>query len=90
MILYLRIAYTIVLALAAFWFPWWVALIGAGVGYVLFDWYIEGVLVLVLTDLVFGVPLARWHGFTAIGTLTSALLFAFVELGKRLTRYGTA
>ncbi len=84
-----RILYTVGCLLSVFWTPFWVTIILASIGFYFFDWYVEGVLVLTLSDIFFGVPLMRFHGITVVGTLIGAILFAVIEALKRFTRYGT-
>ncbi len=85
---YYRPLYGILCLCSALLFPYWVTFFIAAVGYALFDWYIEGILAVILTDVLFGSPLARFHNLLLVGTLISAALFAAIELGKRFTRYG--
>ncbi len=87
---YFRPLYAILCFASALVFPYWITLFLSLVGYVLFDWYIEGILAVVLTDIVFGTPLLRFHHFVMVGTLISVALFIIVELGKRFTRYGNS
>jgi hypothetical protein len=85
---YLRILYTVFCLVAALFWSHWFVFAFALVGYILFDWYIEGVLVLLLTDLLFSTPLLRFHNFLMVGTVIGAFLFAAVQIAKRFTRYG--
>ncbi len=87
---YLRPLFSILCLFSASFFPYWATLIFALVGYVLFDWYIEGVLAVLVTDIVFGSPLLRFHGFLMVGTMVSIALFIFAEVGKQFTRYGNS
>ncbi len=86
---YIRPLYGVFCLVSALLFPYWVTFFVAAVGYVLFDWYIEGVLAVVLTDILFGVPLMRFHQILLVGTLINIILFILIELGKRFTRYGS-
>lgn len=86
----LRILYSILCLVAAVWFPYWLLFVLVLVGYILFDWYIEGVLAILLADILYGVPLARFYHLLLPGTLIGAFVFALVEIGKRFIRYGSA
>lgn len=86
---YFRVFYGLFCVVCALIFPYWVTFFVAAVGYILFDWYIEGVLAVVLTDILFSAPLTHFHHILLIGTFVNVALFVLIELGKRFTRYGT-
>jgi predicted anti-sigma-YlaC factor YlaD len=84
---YFRIIFTFALLLVAVSVPYWVTLALVVLGCALFNWYIEGLVIVFVTDLLFGVPLVRLHGFVMVHTFIAVGLYLLVSLGKYLTRY---
>lgn len=85
-----RPLYGIFCLIAAIFSPYWITYILVFVGYLFFDWYIEGVIAVLVSDIVFGVPLERFLNIALVGMMLHAILFALVEIGKRFTRYGNS
>ena len=84
---YTRIIYTVFVLCAAIFCPYWVTLILAGIGAIIYPWYLEGVTIVFLSDILFAVPIVHLHNFVAVHTLIS-LIICFIAMGiKRMTRY---
>ena len=83
-----RIFYTIACFFAALLFPYWFVYLVVAVGMYWFDWYVEGLAIVVIQEILFAVPLERLHHFLWIGTAGMFIIFALMEMIKKVTRYG--
>ena len=85
-----RITYTIVCCLTAVLLPYWVLFVLVAFGMYWFDWYVEGLVVVIVQDMLFGVPLVRYHHFMWMGLVYMAIVFVIIEILKGVTRYGNS
>ena len=85
-----RIAYTVACCLVAVLLPYWALFFFTAIGMYLFDWYVEGLLVVIFQDMLFGVPLVRYHHFLWMGLAYMIVVFVLIEILKGFTRYGNS
>lgn len=71
------------LAMAAFFLPWWVMLLFAAALFFLFDAFVELFFAAFLIDLLYGSVLPRFLGFEFALSLGSALLYLLLTFLKR-------
>jgi hypothetical protein len=84
---YSRLILDIFILLALFIVPWWlaVALIFAGLS--IFHNYYEILIFGLVTDALYGVPLADFNGFTFVYTLSAFVLFIIAMYLKRIIKF---
>lgn len=75
-----RIIFSIVLFLSVLFLPFWVSAILGLIGILAFRYYFEAVGLLLISDLMFGAPTARFYNFTFVSTLFSLALLTATEL----------
>ncbi|MEX0919012.1 MAG: hypothetical protein WDZ85_03590 [Candidatus Paceibacterota bacterium] len=78
-----RLITTIVLAVGAFILPWPVVFAGCLISFVVFDFYLEGLLAVFLLDLLYAAPTDGWWSWQFSLTLIGLVLLAFIEYTKR-------
>ncbi len=78
-----RIVFSIILLLSILFLPFWVSLLLAIVGMVFFPYYLEAVFFLFISDLLYGVPQARYLNITFVSSIISAALFFSIEFFKK-------
>jgi hypothetical protein len=83
-----RILYTIACFCIAILFPYWAVFVAVLLGMYFFDWYVEGLVVVLLGDILFGAPLAHFHHSVFVSTLCVIVVFVGIEIAKKFTRYG--
>lgn len=83
----LRIFYGILCLVAGISFPYYITIALVLVGFVLFDEFIEGIIAMIISDVVFGVPLLHFHSKVYIGTVFAFVSFALTTYIKSLTRF---
>jgi hypothetical protein len=54
---------------------------------VLFDTYIEGIVCMLIADIIFSMPLAHFHSVLMVGTGITLVLFGLVAYVKKVTRF---
>ena len=84
-----RIICALACFISAIAFSYWIALIFSIVGFVFFDWFIEGVCSLLLMDMLFGMSRLQFHGFLLVDMSIAAVLFCVIEISKKGISYGT-
>ena len=82
----LRILAGVVLLLSVLFMPFWVSMILALSGMVYFSFFFEAVLLLLLSDLLFGSPLAKFSNIVVISSLFGLVCFVGLELLKKRLR----
>jgi len=77
-----RMVFTLILLLAVLFLPFWVSLVLAVVGMIFFGYFVEGIILLLFSDLLFSVPLARYEGNVFLSLLGATFLFVLIEFLK--------
>ncbi|MEK7569696.1 MAG: hypothetical protein AAB500_02315 [Patescibacteria group bacterium] len=78
-----RIAFSLILLTSVLFFPFWLSVILALFGMIYFRLYLEAITVFFVSDLLFGVPQARFGGITFLSALVSAVVLFLIEFIKR-------
>ena len=79
-----RISFDVLLLAAVFYFPWWLAALGAFVGAFSFASYYEIFAFGVLFDIIYGVPTATLHGL--IGIVGATIFYFLGEVSRNYIR----
>ena len=66
--------------------PWWLAFVVAGIGIILFPWYLEVVFVGLYFDVFFGYPALDWYR-NSIHTLLLTVFLVVVQYLKPRINY---
>ncbi|KKS44558.1 hypothetical protein A3I25_02015 [Candidatus Nomurabacteria bacterium RIFCSPLOWO2_02_FULL_42_17] len=82
-----RILANIALLVAVLWLPFWVTVLLVLVGLFYFRNYYEALIALLLIDLIYGVPLARWGGWPLVSFSIGIVLFIGAEILKRRLKF---
>ncbi len=76
----------ILLVAAAFFLPWWVVLLCAGILFFAFDRFFEFFFIAFLMDLLYAVPLSRFGRFEFVLSLASIPLYGILMFVKKRMR----
>lgn len=79
----IRIGFSLILLGAVLFLPFGVTFLLALVGMIFFRRYFEALALLLLCDLLYGAPEARFFNVTFISFLSGIILFTAVELWKK-------
>lgn len=82
----LRILASILLLLSVLFAPFWVSVILAIAGMMYFRFFIEAVFLLLITDLLYAVPMQKFFEIVPVAFLGSLFCFIILELLKRKLR----
>ena len=83
----LRILASIILLLSVLFMPLWLSIILAFAGMLYFSFFIESVILLFLSDLLYGATEARLFGVVYISLIISVVLLTCVELFKKKLKF---
>lgn len=83
----LRFFANIVLFLAILYTPWWFFFPLAVLWIFLFRYFYEGVLWMIIADLLYGIPLAQFYHFPFLLSTAALLLFSLFEVVKKYLRF---
>ena len=78
-----RIAYSAIVLLSVLFLPFWVSFLLAIVGMVFFPYYLEAVLILFISDLLYGAPETRFLNATFVALIFGAFLLILIEFLKK-------
>ena len=78
-----RILSFVVLISSVFFAPWWFSFIFYIAMLFLFENFYEGIFALLLIDLLYGIPEAKFYGFPLVSTLFAVIFYYFVSWFKR-------
>jgi hypothetical protein len=81
-IMALRIFIILILMFSILFLPFWVSLILAFIGMVSFPFFVEAIILFLLSDLLFGVSGARFSNVVVVSMLISIAMFIAVEIFK--------
>ncbi|MEI8223692.1 MAG: hypothetical protein WCG20_01065 [bacterium] len=56
-----RIVFSVIAVILAFFAPWWVVLMYAIIGIILFPWYLEALFLGLYFDTMYGIPTLQWY-----------------------------
>ena len=77
-----RIIISCILLFSVLFLPFWVSVAIAIIGMIAFRYYFEAVVLLLLSDLLFGAPTARFYNFTFVSFTLSLVLLIVIEFVK--------
>ncbi len=80
--MFYRNLFTLIIIAAAFIVPWWLVLIVCLIGFMRFDFYLEGVAVAGLFDLLYAFPSETFFSFQFLFALLACLSLLVVEYAK--------
>jgi hypothetical protein len=78
-----RFFYSMWLFATVFLFPWWVVGIFAMIGSILFNRYVEIIIVGLVTDILFGFSGNRWY-ITGLHTIMFAVIIILGIVGEKI------
>ena len=81
-----RILFTAFILVSALFWPFWISLILLIAGMGIFNIYIEGVVIFLLIDLLYGAEVAKFGNFTFMMFSISVLMLILVEFLKKKIR----
>ena len=82
-----RIIFSLILLLSILFLPFWVSVLLAIVGMVFFPYYFEAILILFISDLLYGVPEARYFDLTFVSLILSVILFLAIQFLKKRSMF---
>ena len=82
-----RIVFSITLLASILFLPFWVSVLLAIVGMVFFPSYFEAILGLFISDLLYGVPEARYFDLTFVSLILSVILFLAIQFLKKRSMF---
>jgi hypothetical protein len=82
-----RILVDALLFASLLWLPWWCSALIALAAVFIFEWYLEAVIAGFLMDSLYGVPSARFHGFTFLATAAGGIMLAVSLYARPKLRY---
>ncbi len=83
-----RIILNILLLLSVLFMPFWVSIIIGLAGVILFPFFIEGLFLFLLSDLLYGVEQDRFHGILFLSSIIILCIILLLEgLKKKLKFY---
>jgi len=82
----LRILTVLILLLSILFFPFWVSIILALVAMIYFSFFIEGVFLFLLSDLLFGLKEERFLNIFFVSFLISLIVLLIIEFLKKKIR----
>jgi hypothetical protein len=56
-----RIIFSVIAVILTFFAPWWVVLMYAIIGIILFPWYLEALFLGLYFDSMYGIPTLHWY-----------------------------
>jgi hypothetical protein len=84
-----RILASVLLLVSILFLPFWVAVVLALFGMIYFHIFLEAVFLFLLSDVLYGVPEAKFFGITFISFIISALFLLALELFKKKLRFNS-
>ena len=82
-----RIVFSITLLASILFLPFWVSVLLAIVGMVFFPSFFEAILILFISDLLYGVPEARYFDLTFVSLILSVILFLAIQFLKKRSMF---
>lgn len=83
----LRISAVIILLYSILFLPFWVSAILTLAGIIYFKFFIEALFLFLLSDLLYGVPEARFLNITFVSVLMISILFIVIEYLKKKLKF---
>ena len=78
-----RNIFTVSFLILIFFLPWWLITLAILLGFILFDFYLEGSGLIFLIDLLYSPPLAGFFTVQFLLTIISLILLLIIEYSKR-------
>ena len=78
-----RVVFTLIAAILVFFAPWWVVLMYAIIGIILFPWYLEALFLGLYFDIMYGIPTLHWYA-RIVHTVLFVTPLGIAEFIKRL------
>jgi len=83
----MRIFASILLLLSILFLPFWVSVILALAGMMYFSLFFEAVFFFLLSDVLFGVPEAKFFGLTYVSLILGVIVLLITEILKRKLKF---
>jgi len=84
-----RVIFGVILVLSVYFAPFWLTAILVFLGMILFNFYIEGVVAMLFSDLFFGVGEMRFFNILFFSTIISLFSLLFIEMLKKKLKFYT-
>lgn len=82
-----RIFFSILVLFSVLFLPFWTSIALTILGIIYFNIYVEGILLMFLLDLLYGIKEARFFNITILSTIVIAIFFAFKEIFKKKFKF---
>jgi hypothetical protein len=82
-----RVLSVIVIFLSVFFMPFWVFALLALLGIVYFDIFVESIVLLLISDLLYGIREGRLGGIYFFTTICGIIIIIMAEVLKKKTRF---
>jgi hypothetical protein len=83
----LRILATAILLFSVIFMPFWVSIILGLIGIIYFNYYLEAVAIALLSDLLYGVPEAKFYNIVFISFFGALVLVFLAQFIKKKIRF---
>ena len=87
--MYTRIPFVLLFVSSVLWGPFWSSMILLLIGVALYNYFFEGPVLKFLMDLMYGVPLERFYGYTFVAFSSALVLLFLAEYIKQKSRFKT-
>lgn len=84
-----RILAAIILLLSVLFLPFWVSVILALAGMAYFPFFLEAVILFLLSDLLYGASEAKFFNITFVSFILALVCFIILELFKKKLRFNS-
>jgi len=81
-VMVLRICVALILLLSVLFMPFWVSLLLAFVGMIFFSFFVEALVALLISDLLFGVKEVRFFNIYFVSLLIAVVMLTIIEIFK--------
>jgi len=82
-----RIFAVIILIISVFFLPFWISAILALAGMIYFSYFIEAVVLFLISDLLYGTSEAKFFGATFVAFIAAAICIVLIELFKKRLKF---
>jgi|GEM_PF-1071460 len=87
--MYTRIPFVLLFAFSVLWGPFWFSVLLLLIGVVMYRYFLEAPILMLLVDLLYGVPLDRFYGYTFVAFSFGLILLFLAEYIKKKSRFKT-
>lgn len=82
-----RVLFSICLLFSLFYLPFWASFVLMLSGVLYFKIYLEAVFLMLLSDMIFGVPEVRYGNIAYISFFAGLLILGVIEIIKKKTKF---